>query len=157
MLTTKIQGQVFEVSAPYNEGHSVTAKEAEVLNRVRAENIGNNMRGQVNEALGEADSDTLDEKQHKAMQDAVTEYDNIYSFSMTRTRAATNPLDAERKRIAVKAIKDQCAAQNMTVKEYKEKIGSIEKYNAKVQEVMDMPRVIEIAKQNIDVTNNILG
>src|SRR5690606_27986717 len=69
----KIGDHVFPISQPYEEGHTLTAIEAKVLNQVRAENIGNNVRKKVQELLAEgktAEAEAL-----------VAEKDREYQFT----------------------------------------------------------------------------
>jgi hypothetical protein len=49
--TKTIEGKNFEISQPYEEGHVITAIEARVLNQTRSENIGNNVRAKLKEAI----------------------------------------------------------------------------------------------------------
>src|SRR5690348_10036589 len=86
MATKKITvgGQQFEINQPYEEGHTLTAVEARVLNQVRSENIGNNFRKIVKEAGDDAQK--LQEVAQK-----VVDYDSKYNFAMGGT--AREPVD----------------------------------------------------------------
>src|SRR5690606_9743805 len=96
----KIGDHVFPISQPYEEGHTLTAIEAKVLNQVRAENIGNNVRKKVQELLAEgktAEAEAL-----------VAEKDREYQFTEAAAGGSSrtmDPVEKEARKIARDAIK----------------------------------------------------
>jgi len=102
----KIGDHVFPISQPYEEGHVLTAIEAKVLNQVRAENIGNNVRKKVQELLAEgrtAEAEAL-----------VAEKDREYQFTEAATGGSSrtmDPIEKEARKIARDAIKAALAAK----------------------------------------------
>jgi hypothetical protein len=97
-----IDGVSYDITAPYAEGHVLTAIEAKVLNQVRAENIGNNVRAKVKE-LHSA----------KRLEDAKTYvYDADKSYAFTAGAAAARklePIEREARAIAKSAIVEHLA------------------------------------------------
>lgn len=102
----KIGDHVFPISQPYEEGHTLTAIEAKVLNQVRAENIGNNVRKKVQELLAEgktAEAEAL-----------VAEKDREYQFTEAAAGGSSrtmDPIEKEARKIARDAIKAALAAK----------------------------------------------
>lgn len=84
-MNKTIEGVPFVISAPYAEGHSINAVEAKVLNQTRSENIGNNIRKKLKEALEGGQSP----EQLAAL---VAELDRDYVFT-ERTAAEGRRLD----------------------------------------------------------------
>jgi hypothetical protein len=79
--TKTIEGKNFEISQPYEEGHVISAIEARVLNQTRSENIGNNVRAKLKEAIEAGQPDD-------ALAALVAEVDAAYQFTAAGTRAA---------------------------------------------------------------------
>lgn len=99
--TKLIAGQEFTISQPYVEGHQLTAAEAKQLNQVRAENIGNNLREAVKQAL-EKGTPSVDE-----LRAQVADYDSKYNFSMGGGGGASrkDPVEREAIKLAKEAVK----------------------------------------------------
>src|SRR5690606_1934545 len=102
----KIGDHVFPISQPYEEGHTLTAIEAKVLNQVRAENIGNNVRKKAQELLAEgktAEAEAL-----------VAEKDREYQLTEAAAGGSSrtmDPVEKEARKIARDAIKAALAAK----------------------------------------------
>lgn len=93
-----IAGETFDVSTPYEPGHQISEIEAKVLNQTRAENVGNNLRADIKDAL--AAGKAFDE-----LQVLVTKYDGEYNFSMGGSaREPIDPLERECRKVAREAI-----------------------------------------------------
>lgn len=102
-----INGHQFTITQPYEAGHSLTEIEAKVLNQVRSENISNNMRKAVKEAL-ENGSDI------KAVEKEVAEYDAQYEFTSASQGGGREKLDPETRearKIAKDAIRAKLASE----------------------------------------------
>lgn len=124
--TKTIEGKNFEISQPYVEGHTITAIEARVLNQTRSENIGNNVRAKLKEAIAAGQSDD----QLAAL---VAEVDSAYEFTAAGARAAAklDPYEREARKIARNLLKTHLAEsgrkltvapEGMTQEEWDEKI-----------------------------------
>lgn len=85
-----IQGLAFAIADRYEAGHTLTDNEAVALNRVRAENIRNNMAKTVNEAKEATgkESPTAEDVDMKALQKAVDEYAAGYEFGVRTARTS---------------------------------------------------------------------
>ena len=100
MTTIKIYDNEFEVPDTYAEGHTLSAIEAKVLNRVKAENIANNQRKFIKEAID-------GEGVNKAVIDNFNEYATGYIFSEAAagsSRSTMTPLEKEAKKIATALV-----------------------------------------------------
>lgn len=158
-----IHDQTFQVSAPYAEGHTLTAIEAKVLNQVRAENVANNFRKRVKAAVegtpmkegGEVES--LD-----AVKAAFAEYDSKYTFAMPGSGARSEPIDPverEARKIARQAIKDALAAQGRKLKEIDEDTleAAIDRAAEQEDIVKEAKRRVKSQKAAADATLASLG
>ena len=93
-----IAGHEFKITQPYTAGHTLTEIEAKVLNQVRSENIGNNVRKAVVELL---------EAQDTAGAEAlVAERDAEYEFSTPSAGGRKlDPVEREARKVARDAIR----------------------------------------------------
>lgn len=101
MTNIKIYENEFEVPDPYAEGHVLNPIEAKVLNRCFAENIANNQRKVIKEALDSEAGITKDVLKNFA------EYANEYQFSEASAgagRTTMTPLEKEAKKIATALV-----------------------------------------------------
>lgn len=143
-----IEGRNFNISQPYEEGHVLSAIEARVLNQTRSENIGNNVRAKLKEAIEGGKSD--DE-----LAALVAEVDAAYAFTAAGTRAAArlDPYEREARKIARELLRAHLAdtGRKLTVapdgstqEEWDEKI------EAEVDRIATMDTVLEAAKKEVD-------
>lgn len=146
--TKTIEGKNFEISQPYEEGHVLTAIEARVLNQTRSENIGNNVRAKLKEAIEQGKSDN-------DLAALVAEVDAAYAFTAAGTRAAAklDPYEREARKIARELLKAHLAEsgrkltvapEGVTEEEWDEKI------EAEVDRIATLDSVLEAAKKEVD-------
>jgi hypothetical protein len=146
--TKTIEGRNFEISQPYEEGHVLTAIEARVLNQTRSENIGNNVRAKLKEAIEQGAADN-------ALAALVAEVDAAYAFTAAGARASArlDPYEREARKIARELLKTHLAAsgrkltvppEGSTQEEWDEKI------EAEVDRIATMDTVLEAAKKEVD-------
>ena len=142
MKTIIIQGEKFEISEPYAEGHVCTAAEAKALNQVRAENIGNNLRKKVTQAK---EAGTFDQEE---MQKLVTQYDSEYVFearvSTGGTRRVLDPVEREARRIARDIVKAHLERQGVKLKDVPK-----EALDEKIDELSARDEIIAEAKKAV--------
>lgn len=141
-----IQGVVVEVSQPYAAGHKITEAEAKALNQVRAENIGNNMRKAVRDALEAADGDTA--AVQADIQAKVTEYDGSYEFTLASVGGGStrlDPLTKECRAIARNFIAGKLKEAGISQKDYLAANGE-NAIKDKIIELADNPQIVEAAK-----------
>lgn len=146
--TKTIEGRNFEISQPYEEGHTLTAIEARVLNQTRSENIGNNVRAKLKEAIEQGADDV-------ALAALVAEVDAAYAFTAAGARAAArlDPYEREARKIARELLRSHLAEsgrkltvapEGSTQEEWDEKI------EAEVDRIATMDTVLEAAKKEVD-------
>jgi hypothetical protein len=143
MKTITIGGENFEVTAPYLAGHAISEAEAKVLNQTRAENIGNNFRSAVKDAL--AKNEGMD-----AVRAQLATYDAAYNFSMGgTTRQPIDPIESEAFKIAREVVKAKLQAKGLKVKDYCSTEAGQAKYDAAVEKVASQDDTIKLAKQRV--------
>lgn len=145
-MTISIYKTPFDLRAPYAEGSVLTAIEAKQLNQVRAENISNNFRKKVDEALKAEDADAaLD-----AVRAEIAAYDAEYAFtSVRRSATARTPLEAECIRQARAWLVQKLKSTDFkTLKAYTDAKGA-EFVEAKIEEIADSEAIVKLAKQAI--------
>lgn len=150
-----IQGEKFEVSAPYAEGHVLTAAEARQLNQTRAEGVSNNVRKRVAELLEAGNA--------AEAQAIVAEYDAKYSFSIPgaggRTARVVDPVEREALKLAREYVKAQVAAKGRKMSDIHPEFADLpeeeaaaatkEKYDAVIEKVAQDDRILKLAKKNV--------
>lgn len=146
--TKTIEGKNFEITQPYAEGHVITAIEARVLNQTRSENIGNNIRAKLKEAIGKNASD--DE-----LAKLVSDLDATYEFTAAGTRAAAklDPYEREARKMARDLVKANLAEtgrkltvapEGKTLEEWTEKV------EAEIERVATLDIILEAARKEVD-------
>ena len=150
IMSTKpkvINGLSFDISQPYEAGHSITDLEARVLNQTRAENIGNNVRTKIKE-MQDANADTA------AIVAMVTDFDAGYEFRSVSESAgrSVDPTETEARKIAKELLKNHLAAsgrkltvapEGETEESWKDKVA------AKVDEIASSDAVLKAAAKNV--------
>lgn len=143
-----INGDAFEISQPYAEGHTITAAEAKALNQTRSENIGNNLRKKLAELKENGAS-------HEDLAAVVAEADANYIFTLASVSASKklDPYEREALKIAKELVKAKLAAQGrkttdvpkgMTKEDWEEKL------EATYEDVASNERVVATAKKTVD-------
>lgn len=143
-----INGVAFQVAQPYAAGHTLTEVEAKVLNQVRSENIGNNLRSQVKAAQEAGKS----EDELKAL---VAAYDAEYTFTTVgeSTRVVLDPIEREARNIAKDIIKEKLAGLGRklnTIPEGHTKESWAEKLEENISKVAAQDAVLKAAKKAVD-------
>jgi len=146
--TKMIEGRNFEISQPYVEGHVLSAIEARVLNQTRAENIGNNVRAKLKEAIDVGKSDD----ELAAM---VAEVDANYVFTAAGTRAAAklDPVEREARKIAREQLRSYLALTGRKIgvpPEGETEESWEEKVEAELDRVAALDNVVEAARKEVD-------
>jgi len=156
--TISIQGETFEVTAPYSEGAVINAAEAKSLNQSRAENIGNNFRAAVKDALAKPEGAERAAAVAKVKADFAA-YDATYVFTLGgTTRTPIDPIEAEAIRIAKEAVGDQIRkAKGLSVKDYLAIEGNQARYDAALEATATSDRVLALAKQRVNAKKKALA
>lgn len=108
-----IAGEVFKIDTPYNEGHTITAGEAQALNQTRQENLRNNFAKKVKDAKEAGTFDLA------AFQTQLDEYAAQYEFGVRQggggTRAPSDPVKREALKIAEEWLKTKLLGKGKTI------------------------------------------
>jgi hypothetical protein len=146
--TKTINGLNFEISQPYEPGHTLTEAEARVLNQTRSENIGNNVRAKLKEMI-EANASPEELAQF------VAEKDSEYVFTLANVGESRklDPYEREAEKMARELLKNKLAEtgrkltvapEGLTEEEWKERIQS------EVDRIATNEQVIKAARQRVD-------
>lgn len=110
-----IQGKEFTVNPPYAAGHVLNEAEASQLNQTWAENIGNNFRKKIKEAVEAGSFD------QSVFQTQLDEYANEYEMGVRRASGggvSRDPVMAEAMNLARKDVKAQLKKKGHDLKNY---------------------------------------
>ena len=143
----KIGDHVFQITQPYEEGHTLTAVEAKVLNQVRAENIGNNVRKRVQELLEQGNA--------AAAETLVAEKDSEYVFTEAAAAGSTrtmDPVEKEARKIAREAIKANLAERGKKLSDYDK-----ETLDAAIAKAAENEQVLAAAKKAVDQRKKVIA
>lgn len=147
--TINIHGVPFTVSAPYAEGHVLTAIEARSLNQTRAENIGNNFRKSVAEAKD-------DPAKLEALKAELADYDSKYTFAMRVAREPVDPLERAARAVAKEVLNAHIKKTlGVTVKAYLATEGNEDKYEANLEKLMVRDDVLKVAKERVKASKKV--
>lgn len=141
-----IHGEEFKVTAPYAEGHTLTAAEAKALNQTRAENIGNNFRKSIKEILEMPEGNERSQK-WAAIQDEFAKYDEAYNFSVRIARESMDPLEREARRLVKEAYVASLKAQGKKLKDLTEEKQAL--LEQRIDEKWQDEAVIKQARTNL--------
>lgn len=147
--TLSIYGLQAEISAPFAEGHVMTAAEAKALNQTRTENISNNVRKQVGDLRSEDGTFTA-ENQAKAIA-LIAEADSKYVFTLANAgsgRKVVDPIEREAIALAKAGLTAKLKERGETIKGYDEKNGE-GAFAAKVEEVAQREDVRKTAAKRV--------
>lgn len=156
-----IAGEEFMVSQPYAAGHVLTEVEAKTLNQTRAENIGNNLRETVKDALAKRDAG--DSSAYDTLAQTVAAYDAEYTFAMGGSGVSTrklDPIEREAKAIATELIKNDLATKGRKWTQVPEGLTKDEweaKRDAVLEQVMTRDDVIALAKKRVKEKEKLAG
>jgi hypothetical protein len=151
--TKLIAGESFSISQPYDEGHVLTGPEAKALNQTRAENIGNNLREAVKEALAKRDGG--DTSAMETLNELVAKYDTEYTFAQGGGGVSTrrlDPVEREAKAIATEIIKSDLASKGRKWNQVPEGLTEEEwvaKRDSVLESQMAREDVLKLAKKRV--------
>lgn len=154
-----INGQEFKISQPYEAGHVLNDAEAKALNQTRSENIGNNLRSLVKEAVEL--SEKGDNSKLNELSDLVAKYDAEYTFALGGGGVSTrklDPLEREAKEIANEIIKADLAKKGRKLSQVPEGMSKeewAEKLDATREMLMGKDEVLKAAKKRLAEKNKL--
>lgn len=139
----------FDIPLRYGEGHTVNAAEANVLNQIMRENIGNNWRDKVKATIA-GEKDALSESELRAK---IDEYVSGYQFNMAGAgagRETLTPLERECRKLAKAAVIYMLAQPSDAYpKGRKQKDVPAEVFDGEVARIAATDKVITIATKNL--------
>jgi hypothetical protein len=106
----------FNVTFPYEAGHTLTEAEAKVLNQTRRENLGNNFRKSVQDYLDKQESGDTDAPTLAALQAEFVDLDANYIFTLSNagtSRVVKDPVEKEARKLAKEAVIAKLAENGM--------------------------------------------
>lgn len=151
--TITIGGEQFTISAPYAEGQTISAAEARSLNQTRAENIGNNLRKLIKEAVEAGD--------RAKAEAAVAEADANYSFAMPGQSAPriVDPVEKEAHKLAREFVAAKLSAIGLklsgihpdyaSLPEEEAKAKSKERFDVAIGKAAADESILALAKKNV--------
>lgn len=155
-----IAGIAFALTWPFAEGHTITAAEAKALNQVRSENIGNNLRKQIEEAVAAGKSET-------EIADLVAKYDSEYVFTLAGVGGgsrALDPIEREARAIAKEVLRAHLAKTGRKINKTPEGETDdswAEKIEGHIDALIAKDEVVKEAKRRVNAkakaTENILA
>ena len=149
--TITIAGKSFTLTPRYAEGHTLSAIEAAVLNRTLAENIGNNFRQKVKDAV---EAGAYDEAE---MQTTFDTYASEYQFGVRHTSGGgvrRDPLEVEVRRLALGAVKaalQKAGLKNVAKEAIEEKVETV------LADETKRAKLESIAKENLAALAAVAG
>lgn len=123
-----IAGKVFTLPMPYEEGHELSAGEANALNQLFHENVRNNLASKVK--AGEID------------QEGVSAYAQEYKFGEGRK---LDPIEAESISIALTAVKNKIRAGGGKLTEY----TAAQLRELAERAIEQNPQIVDLAKKRV--------
>lgn len=140
----RMKGYTFTLSAPYAEGHSLTSAEAQALNDLRTENIGNNFRSRVNEQIGRlAPGELLPQNILDGLIAELAVYDAAYQFAEKSGRSKLGDIEREIQAVAKERAEAQAEAPSQLAELIAEFIG--------------LPAVLEEARSRVAARRSALA
>jgi hypothetical protein len=158
--TLSILGNDFNVSMPYDAGHTLNDAEAKVLNQTRRENLSNNFRAKV-----KAFMDGAEDAEHKTLEElqaAFAELDSSYVFTLSTASAAVkySPEEKEARAIARDYIKTELDKAGRKMKDVPEGMTESEwddALEAEIARIASMDDVVKMAKDIVKARTKAKG
>ena len=110
MTTIRIRQYSFDITDRYSAGHTCTPGEAQALNRLRAENIRNNMAPAVAEAADTTPDRQLSGPGLDSLRQRIARYDANYEFVEKHTPSRPGALETELLRVATEQVEADARA-----------------------------------------------
>jgi hypothetical protein len=162
-----IQGETFEIAAPYASGHQLNEAEASVLNQTFLENIRNNVAGKIKAAKdayadahnGSEEGFSLDTfmvagegDTQVSLRKSLTDYADAYEFGIrvARNSEPADPVEREARVIAREAINAKLKKTNTKRKDVSE-----EAYEQALQKYSKLPAIVKEAQRRVKARSDI--
>lgn len=138
-----IAGKTFQVPLRYEEGHAINAAEARALNQTFMENLGNNIRKKVKDAI---EAGSFDQEAFQDQLEAMAEKYEFFGRSGGGGGGGRrDPVMAEAVEIALGKVKDAIKANGLNLKDYPAK-----QLRDLARNLVDKdPAYLETARENV--------
>lgn len=134
----RIKGYTFQLTEPYTQGTVLTKGEAQALNILRAENIQNNLRSAVVEALsGLEPNELLPAEVLATLQTTMTKYDLSYQFLEKHSqRPKRGDIELAIREVAEERVMSQSrqAGLELPPETFESEVGLMEQLPAVIEE-----------------------
>lgn len=139
-MQVRIKGYTFQLSEPFEAGGVLTKGEAQALNSLKAENVSNNLRKLVSDAVaGLPEGELLAEDTIAGIQATITNYDLAYQFpEKHQPRLRVGDIEAEARAIAEARVDSKVRNTGAEL--------SPETRELLVAEMSELPAVVEEAR-----------
>lgn len=153
MMSIRIKGYSFQLSAPYGAGTVLTRGEAQALNNLRAENIQNNIRKLVVDATAELlPGQLLEPGKLAELQAKITQYDRGYQFLEKHSpKPRVGEIELETRAVAQERVEAALRAEGL------EDSTSPAELEELIQAQLELPAVIEEARARVATRHRVLS
>lgn len=145
----------FDVTQPYDAGHTLTEAEARALNQVRRENLGNNFRSVVKKAQDDA-KEAGKEVDVESLKSQFAELDSKYVFTIREVNATRklDPVEREARNLVKAELRSYFAGLDPA-----QKFSDLpeDEQERLIEQNANSPEVIKIAKQIVNAKSKITG
>lgn len=144
----------FSVTAPYEAGHTLTEGEAKSLNQTRKENLGNNFRSTVRNAIEAAgDGGAVDHEDLKA-QFAVLDSKYVFTLATVAASRKLDPVEREIRNLIKGALREQLAGETPA-----RKLSDLDEdqLEAIIDANMENPEIVKVAKKTVADRQKVAG
>ncbi len=150
-MQIRIKSYTFSLSEPFQPGTVITKAEAQALNDLRSENIQNNLRKAVADAVAVLGPDELLSQEALAeLQAKFTAYDNSYTFTERHTpKPRLGDIEAEARAVARERVEVLARRVGETLSEAD--------VDAAVAEMAGLPAIVEEARMRVSARRRVLG
>lgn len=151
-MQIKMKGYSFDLTEPFAEGSLLTKGEAQAMNRLRAENISNNLRPLVTDAIaGLPEGELISAPLLVEIQSKLTNYDLSYQFlEQHQPRARVGDIEAEAWQLAAARVDSQIRESGGLPEETPGR-------EALIAEMERLPAVVEEARQLVGARRRALA
>lgn len=149
-MQTRLKGYTFTLSEPFREGTVITKGEAQALNGLRTENLANNLRKLVNEAIAElAEGEQISEARLGEIQAKISLADQNYQFlERSSLRLKVGDIEQEARAIAQERVEAAYRAREEELDDEFERLVALQE---------QLPAVREEARERVAARRSALA
>lgn len=141
-MQLRIKGYTFILTEPWAEGQVLDSATAKVLNDLRGENIGNNLRRMVKDAQARAGhGELIAQEVLDQLQTDIAQYDAEYQFKLKPSGAKLGDIEAECRVVAAERVQVASRFNGVELTE--------EELEAQIDLNAGLPTVVEEARARV--------